>query len=56
MSKHSNDIGITHLEEMRIETDLELPPVASKPHPLLLKHHKIVKEEIGNLLEAGLIE
>ena len=41
---------------MTIETDTELPPVASKPFPLPLKHHKFVKEEIENLLEAGLIE
>ena len=41
---------------MKIETDPELPPVASKPHPLPLKHHKFVKEEVENLLEVGLIE
>ena len=31
-------------------------PVAIKPHPLPLKHHKFVKEEIKNLLDAGLIK
>ena len=41
---------------MRIEMGLELPPVASKPYPLPLKHHKFVKEEIEKLLQAGLIE
>ena len=40
---------------MTIETDPELPPVASKPYPLPSKHHKFIKEETGNLLEAGLI-
>ena len=30
--------------------------VASKPYDLPLKHHKFVKEELTNLLEAGLIE
>ena len=38
--------GLTHLEGMRINTDLNLPPVARKPYPLTLKHHKFVKEEI----------
>ena len=56
ISKHSSNIGLTHLEEMKIDTDLHLPPVASKPYPLPLKHHKFVKEEIENLLGAGLIK
>ena len=46
--------GLMHLEEIKINTDHNLPPAASKPYPLLLKHHKFVKEEIENLLEAGL--
>ena len=37
-----------HLEEMRINTDPNLPPVASRLYPLPLKHHKFVKEEIEN--------
>ena len=41
---------------MIIETDPNLPSVASKPYPLPLKHHKFVNEEIENQLEAGLIE
>ena len=44
-----------HLGEMKINTDPNLPPMASKPYPLLLKHI-FLKEEIENLLEAGLIE
>ena len=31
-------------------------PVTSKPYPLSLKYNKFVKEEIENLLEAGLRE
>ena len=56
VSKHGSDIGLTHLEEMKIESVPKLPPVASKPYALPLKHHKFVKEEIENLLEAALIE
>ena len=41
---------------MTIDTDANVPPVTSKAYPLPLKHHKFVKEEIKNLLEAGLIE
>ena len=39
VSQHSSDMGLTHLEEMAIKTDLGLPPVASKPYPLPLQHH-----------------
>ena len=56
VSQHSSDIGLTHSEEMVIETNAELPPAVSKLYPLPFKHHKYVKEEIENLLEAGLIE
>ena len=51
-SKHSSDNGLTHLEEMKTETDPNLAPVASKPYPVPLKHHKLVKEETENLLQA----
>ena len=44
------------MEEITIDTDTNLPPVKSKLYPLPLKYHKYVKEEIENLLEAGLIE
>ena len=56
ISKHGSDIGLTHLEEMKINTEPNLPQVESKLYPLPLKHHKFVKEEIENLLEVGLIE
>ena len=55
ISEHSSDIRLTHLEEMTIETKLKLPLVASKPNPLPLKHN-FLKEEIENMLEAGVIE
>ena len=42
--------------EVTIEINPELPPVVSKPYLLPLKHHKFIKEEIENLLEASLIE
>ena len=41
---------------MTIETNKELPQVASKPYPLPFKHHNFVKEAVKNLLEARLIE
>ena len=41
---------------MTVDTDLNLPPVMSKPYPLHLKHDKFMKEENENLLQAGLIE
>ena len=53
ISKHSSTIGLTHLENMKINIDPNVPSVANT---LTSKHHKFVKEEIENLLEAGLIE
>ena len=56
MSKNSKDIGLTHLEEMVLPTELGTAHVASKLYDLPLKHHKFIKEELMNLLEGGLIE
>ena len=56
VSKHNTGIGLNHLEEMRTKTDMELIPVACKLYPLSLKHHKLVQEEIENLLQTRLIE
>ena len=56
VSHHSSNIGLTHLEEMVIETDPELPPVVTKPYPLPLKLHKFVKDKIENLFKARLIK
>ena len=41
---------------MTTDTDLNLPPAASKSYPLPLIHHKFVKAEVKNLLEVGLTE
>ena len=56
MSKSSSGIGLTHLKEMVLHTKLGGISVASRPYLLPLKHHKFGKEELTNLLEAGLIE
>ena len=56
MSKTSSDISLTCLEEMVLHMKPGSIPVASKPYSLPLKHHKFIKEELTNLLEAGLIE
>ena len=56
MSKSSSDISLTHLEEMVLHMKPGNILVASIPNSLPLKHHKLVKEELTNLLEAGLIE
>ena len=55
-SKHSSDIGLTNLQEIKIEIGPYLLPVATKPYTLPLKHHTFVKEETENLLEAWLIK
>ena len=56
MSENSTDIGLTHMEKMVLPIELGAAPVASKPHDLPLKHHKFVKKELTNLLEAELNE
>ena len=42
---------LTNLEEMAIDTDLNLSPVTSTLYQLPLMQHKFVKEEIENLLK-----
>ena len=39
-SQHNSDIGFIHWEKMTIQTDPELPLVASKLYPLHLKHYR----------------
>ena len=56
MSKSSSNIGLTHLEEMVLHTEPGSIPIVHKPYSLPLKHYKFIKEELTNLLEAGLIE
>ena len=40
---------------MSIETDPNLPPVASKPYRLPLKHHEHVTKEREDVKKAGII-
>ena len=46
--------GTTPLIKMSIDTG-DAWPIAKKPYTLVLKHYDWVKEEIGKLLEAGVI-
>ena len=55
ISKNSNDIGWTDLKEMHIATRQDAKPIAAHPYPLVLKHHDFLKQEIQNLLDAGII-
>ena len=55
ISKKNNDIGQTDLIEMHIATRLDTTPTAACPYPLALKHHDFLKQEIKNLLDAGII-
>ena len=43
-------------EEIILPMEPEAAAVASKPYELPLKHHMLVKEELMNLPETGLIE
>ena len=56
LSEHCSNIGLTHLEEMVIKTNPELPSIVTIPYHLPLKHHKFIKEEIENLLKTRLTE
>ena len=53
--KSSNDIGQTDLIEMPIATRLHSALVTAWPYPFILKHHEFLKQEIKNLLDAGII-
>ena len=52
--KSNNDIGQMDLIEMHIATRLDATPVAAHPYPLALKHPDFLKQEIKNLLDAGI--
>ena len=41
ISKHNRVIRLTHLEEMKIDTNPNVPQIASKPYPLPLSQLKI---------------
>ena len=55
ISKSDNDIGQTYLIQMHIAIKLDTAPIATQPYPLPLKHHGFLKQEIKNLLDAGII-
>ena len=40
---------------MHIATRPGTTPIAAHPYPLELKHHDFLKQEIQNLLDAGII-
>ena len=53
ISKGSGDIGKTLLVEMDIDTgNSPLPPIASRPYTLPLKHYEWVRKEISTLERA----
>ena len=53
--KSNNDIGQTDLIEMHIAAMPDASPVAAHPYSLALKHHDLLKQEIKNLLNEGII-
>ena len=55
ISKSDSDIGQMGLIEMHIATRLDIAPVAAQPYLLALKHHDFLKQEIKNVVDAGII-
>ena len=53
-AKDKMTIGTTPLTQMSINMG-DSDPVPQKPYPIAMKHYNWVKEEIGKLLEAGVI-
>ena len=51
----SDDIGQTDLIEMYIAARPDAAPIAAQLYPLALKHLDFLKQEIKNLLDAGII-
>ena len=56
MSSLSNDAGYTKLIQIDIQTDPNLPPIASKPYTLPLKHQELVRKETEDLEKARTIQ
>ena len=52
--KDETTIGTTPLTQMSIDMG-DSDPVSQKPYPVAMKHYQWVKEEIDELLEAGVI-
>ena len=55
VSKSENDIGQTDLIKMHIATKQNIAEIAAQWYLLVLKHHDFLKQEIKNLLDAGII-
>ena len=55
ISKSYNDIGQTDFIKIHKATRPDAAPIAVQTYPLALKHHEFLKQEIKNLLEAGII-
>ena len=55
ISKSDNDIGQMDLIEIHIATRPDSAPAAAQPYPSALKHQDFLKQEIRNLLDAGII-
>ena len=53
-AKDETTIGTTPLTQMSTDAGGS-DPVSQKPYPIAMKHYNWVKEEIGKLLEAGVI-
>ena len=53
-AKDETTICTTPLTQMSINTG-DSDPVSQKPYPIAMKHYNLVKEEIDELLEAGVI-
>ena len=51
ISKNSNDIGQT----MHIAIRPDATPIAACPYPLAIKHCDFLKQEIQDLLDAGML-
>ena len=56
MSSSSNDLGYTKCIKMNTETDINVPPIASKPYTLPLKHQEQVIKELEDLEKPGIIQ
>ena len=56
MSLSSNDIEYTKLIVIDIETDPNLPPIATKPHTVPLKYQECARKELEDLGKVGIIQ
>ena len=54
-SKSSADIGETVLVKMTLIPKSIIKPLDKKPHTLCLKHHALLRKELRDLEEAGIV-